>query len=828
MYQEGGGSEGIAAEQISMNIDVFISHHTTSCLPVVEAIANKFESHGVRCWYAPRNTTGPYALSITNAIDSCRIFLLILNHQSSESFDVKNEINLACERIRHGEDILILPFRIAGDEISADVKYYIGRMHWIDAVTPPMEKRMNELLERVLLHLDRKASVELRDDGETVGTYGGSQTPGTAAEAARTEQSYRITAARMYPNSRFAGRQKEIADIHESLSGPRNKIFLLGMGGMGKSEIAKKYCDDYSDDYDIIKWVTFSDTLQETIASDQLFDIEGLQKADFPGDDERAYFQRKMHLIRSAGRRVLFVIDNFDVDGDADLDDFCAGEYSVIFTTRIRQTTESIPQVEIRPMEESELLTVFLGDAGYSGANATDADTDCILEIIRHLQLHTYGVRIAASVMKKQRMKPQEMLSLLRQDASVSGKRNVKKAESEILERIQKLFDLSSLNEEAVYILKNLYFMPLGGVPVELFADWCELDGYDGIDALIDRSWVVHEVSTDTIHLHPLISEMMAGPATEDSACCETMLKNMEEASEGGKYRTFEEKRIFLLCEKTFYEQQPKDSPYRQRTLILHIERLHDLSQYQECIQLCKDELEMPDLDETFRAYLYNKISHTLLGQGKYEEALRYAEEGWENVRDLPLDEISMKLGYYRYALYVRMCEANRILGNTETAIEMMRARMSEVGRFYVESPQQSQGWYRFHLAECLYDRNQPEDDEEALKLLEEALNYFREIDNEWSKSFSFDMMARILLRGKRYNEALEYNKKAYDILLPLLGDSHADIGNNLTLGGEIYSDMGETEHAKDCFHRALEIYQMGNIIPKAEYVREKLCEMDA
>ncbi len=806
-----------------MNIDVFISHHTTSCLPVVEAIANKFESHGVRCWYAPRNTTGPYALSITNAIDSCRIFLLILNHQSSESFDVKNEINLACERIRHGEDILILPFRIAGDEISADVKYYIGRMHWIDAVTPPMEKRMNELLERVLLHLDRKASVELRDDGETVGTYGGSQTPGTAAEAARTEQSYRITAARMYPNSRFAGRQKEIADIHESLSGPRNKIFLLGMGGMGKSEIAKKYCDDYSDDYDIIKWVTFSDTLQETIASDQLFDIEGLQKADFPGDDERAYFQRKMHLIRSAGRRVLFVIDNFDVDGDADLDDFCAGEYSVIFTTRIRQTTESIPQVEIRPMEESELLTVFLGDAGYSGANATDADTDCILEIIRHLQLHTYGVRIAASVMKKQRMKPQEMLSLLRQDASVSGKRNVKKAESEILERIQKLFDLSSLNEEAVYILKNLYFMPLGGVPVELFADWCELDGYDGIDALIDRSWVVHEVSTDTIHLHPLISEMMAGPATEDSACCETMLKNMGETSDKGKYLSFGEKQTFLACEMSLYEKLPEQSEHKRKALFLTADRLSDMSYYRECADLWKKELYAQDLDETDRAYLYFKISHVLIGMERADEALEIAMEGWEHVRDLPLDQIPMKLGYYRWEIYTRLIEANRILGNYDLSIQLARDGLPEAGRFYIETPEMVMGWARFHLASSLYRRNAPGDDEEALSVLEEAIELFRRISNAWSQSYCYEIMSQIQTREGHYTEALENNKRAYEILFPLTGDTHTNIGDNLLWRGDVYRAMGDEANAEECYRRALDIYRMKKSGAKEKRAMERL-----
>ena len=68
-----------------MNTDVFISHHTETSLSIAEAIANKLEFHGIRCWYAPRDTEGDYAGSIIKAIKSCSTFLIILNHNSSYS-----------------------------------------------------------------------------------------------------------------------------------------------------------------------------------------------------------------------------------------------------------------------------------------------------------------------------------------------------------------------------------------------------------------------------------------------------------------------------------------------------------------------------------------------------------------------------------------------------------------------------------------------------------------------------------------------------------------------------------------------------------------------
>lgn len=98
---------------MDQNVDVFISHHTSSCLPVTQAICNHLENSGIRCWYAPRDTEGAYAACITSAIERCRVFVLVLNRQSSASQDVLNEINLAVERIRKGESLAIIPFQIS-------------------------------------------------------------------------------------------------------------------------------------------------------------------------------------------------------------------------------------------------------------------------------------------------------------------------------------------------------------------------------------------------------------------------------------------------------------------------------------------------------------------------------------------------------------------------------------------------------------------------------------------------------------------------------------------------------------------------------------------
>lgn len=134
-----------------MKIDVFISYHTDSSRHIVDAIVNNLEHSGIRCWYAPRDVEGNYAGSIKRAIDACSVFLIILNKAASESRHVLNEIDLAFSR----SDVTILPFHVADNDISDDARYYLGRIHWIDAMTPDLSNHIQDLNSRVLKVLGR-------------------------------------------------------------------------------------------------------------------------------------------------------------------------------------------------------------------------------------------------------------------------------------------------------------------------------------------------------------------------------------------------------------------------------------------------------------------------------------------------------------------------------------------------------------------------------------------------------------------------------------------------------------------------------------------------
>lgn len=134
--------------------DVFICHSSKDRTLAFAACA-KLEEAGVRCWIAPRdpNAGMPYGQQIVSAINLSRIVLLIFSGHSNESKAVLNEIELASNREK-----LILPFRIEEVSPSEGLEFYIRSVHWLDALTPPIEAKLSELtalVKRLLVSMEK-------------------------------------------------------------------------------------------------------------------------------------------------------------------------------------------------------------------------------------------------------------------------------------------------------------------------------------------------------------------------------------------------------------------------------------------------------------------------------------------------------------------------------------------------------------------------------------------------------------------------------------------------------------------------------------------------
>jgi len=121
--------------------DIFICHAHADLNTALAACA-KLEDSGVRCWIAPRNVdAGPYARQLVHAIAEAGAVLLVFSDKTNKSEHVLRELEIASKHQK-----VIVPFRIEDVPPNEDLEYFTLRVHWLDALNPPMETRLAELV----------------------------------------------------------------------------------------------------------------------------------------------------------------------------------------------------------------------------------------------------------------------------------------------------------------------------------------------------------------------------------------------------------------------------------------------------------------------------------------------------------------------------------------------------------------------------------------------------------------------------------------------------------------------------------------------------------
>jgi hypothetical protein len=140
---EDEGTESAATPQIPH--DVFVSYSSLD-KTIANAVVARLERHKIRCWIAPRDILPGinYQVSLVNAIKTCTIMVLVFTQSSNRSAHVTREVNIAVDA-----GAIIIPFRIQDVPLSQEMQYLVAAQHWLDAMTPPLEERINELCQSV-------------------------------------------------------------------------------------------------------------------------------------------------------------------------------------------------------------------------------------------------------------------------------------------------------------------------------------------------------------------------------------------------------------------------------------------------------------------------------------------------------------------------------------------------------------------------------------------------------------------------------------------------------------------------------------------------------
>lgn len=136
--------------------DVFVSYSSDD-KPTADAACATLENRGIRCWIAPRDVLPgtDWGAAIIDAINVCRIMVLVYSAKANDSQQIKREVERAVNR-----GVAVIPFRIEDVPMSKTLEYFISTPHWLDALTQPLQQHLDRLADTTGLIL-QQAGVEL-------------------------------------------------------------------------------------------------------------------------------------------------------------------------------------------------------------------------------------------------------------------------------------------------------------------------------------------------------------------------------------------------------------------------------------------------------------------------------------------------------------------------------------------------------------------------------------------------------------------------------------------------------------------------------------------
>ena len=310
------------------------------------------------------------------------------------------------------------------------------------------------------------------------------------------------------PPKYFTGREKELDELH-TLVQNEGKVFLTGVAGVGKSELVRTYAQKYASEYAHIGYYNYNE-YRNGIA-DMIANV--LPNMAFIRSDIEALYEENLELLSAFGKKLLLIIDNYNVpaDRDSNLPDLLELECDVIFISYSHYDDDFTVYdlTEFRTFRESyDLIKQFYP--------FDENDPDVKFKMHRLALItdkYPFSLELCARSMKRGTDTPDTCA-----DALVGGIKNMKtripankdrKPKTDTHYRhIESLFRKADLTVTDKYVLSYMRFMPESGVSKMLFQKLTRLIDFTEIDKLIDLGFI-HDNSNGTISISSIVRKLV-------------------------------------------------------------------------------------------------------------------------------------------------------------------------------------------------------------------------------------------------------------------------------------------------------------------------------
>lgn len=597
-----------------------------------------------------------------------------------------------------------------------------------------------------------------------------------------------LNAFAKYPSENLLGRDSVIDDIYNKFL--KNDVLILqGVGGIGKTAIAKSYLEAHKDNYEHLAYIDITDSLISTIFK-KLNSID----STFVYDHEESVTINLHNLINKlyAIKNTLLIIDNCNDESELRQfkNDLESIKWKILITSRAIPAAYNNQVININHLLPEICYNLF--EKNYRLLN--EEEKAIVNRILLKIKYHTkLTIILAKAAFNNPLLKLEELADQVYKEEYKDEKINVLVSldteEYPVYDFLLLLFKPESLNSDQQRYLKYFSILPNQEISVEHLVRIFERNENQGffinvINKLTEKGWI--EKYDTYYRIHPLIQLVTREKLYITLSNCGTLIDNL----------------IYFLDQPTNYTDSASYLPYAESVA-----------------NFFKDELDFKI------GILNNHIAIIYKMLFEFNTALKYAS------RAVEASEFDKKLSNY-YQKYLAQIYGNKAdicgqLFQFEEAKNLFRLTLgAQEKMFHKDHIDLATTYQKFSLvflveareSNIYYNKKQLYNSgidisKEAIRIFENEVRKFRRELDIKNLCISYGTLA--VIYSSFYSvendpvlleQHLYYDEKALDICIKYLGDTDPVTADTYNNNGLNYLILDQLENAKEYIEKGLNI----------------------
>jgi tetratricopeptide (TPR) repeat protein len=309
-------------------------------------------------------------------------------------------------------------------------------------------------------------------------------------------------------NIKLIDREEVLNALKQRLKMQDLLILVTGIGGIGKTEVCKRFFLEYYKEYSYAGWVDCVGSFKHSLISAFDFSAGVVNVTEDETSDVK--FKAIISFFMRLDQEALLVLDNIEMPDDQDIKELKQLPENIKIIANSRSQMEGVDLFNLDNLSEKGCKELFYRHYDM------EEDDDGVVEVMKTCGYHTLTVELLARTARNAGIKIKDLFTLLHKEGfnlnnAIGDKVHTFwgeiKEDKRFFDHLLTIFSLSHLVDKEKEVLLNLAMLPATFISYRDIANWLDLKDNTILNLLVTKGWL--QRSEGKIHMHQVIQAVV-------------------------------------------------------------------------------------------------------------------------------------------------------------------------------------------------------------------------------------------------------------------------------------------------------------------------------